>query len=102
MQTDVAWYFFMHSTLSSASCWLDVVYVAVCVNLGMYVCTYVCMYIYACRSIVSPRRAPSRVSPTDTSDKDMTMSLDKQPPHIAVAKVTHVFVYICTYAHVCV
>ena len=63
---------------------------------------YVCMYIYACRSIVSPRRAPSRVSPTDTSDKDTTTSLDKQPPHIAVAKVTHVFVYICTYAHVCV
>ena len=37
---------------------------------------------------MSPERAPSRLSPTDTSDKDLTTSLDPQPSHIEVTKVT--------------
>ena len=48
---------------------------------------------------MSPERAPSYLSPTDTSDKDLTTSLDAQPSHIAVTKVTANVVCMCMCAY---
>ena len=62
-------------------------YLILLVYLLLFMLLFV-LLVHIYRSIVSPERVPSRVSPTDTSDKDLTTSLDQQPSHIRVTKVT--------------